>query len=275
LIFANKIIMYEGDTEKLYIEKLLTDDQFEKLSNQYISFVQVGGAYTHWYRKLVHFLGIKTLIITDIDYDKSLVSIDKVKENTNITNAGLIQYYRDSVAMEILNAEVFPYCEHKCRKRMDNCLFEKSELDRVSLLQSDFRKKPCPKIPRPDYTKIKKRPTVTNIDLWVQNANHTLIKVVSQGENDFYARTLEEAMLCKLLGITVESLNSPAWWKNQILANKLSLDVPNKRNDITVRDIINENKSNKTDFMYSVILADLHIKLLPYYIEEWLKWLAE
>lgn len=106
-------------------------------------------------------------------------------------------------------------------------------------------------------------------------ANHALIKVVSQGENDFYARTLEEAMLCKLLGITVESLNSPTWWKSQISANKLNLDIPNKRNDITVRDIINENKSNKTDFMYSVILAGLHIKLLPDYIKEGLEWLAE
>lgn len=275
LVFANKIIMYEGDTEKLYIEKLLADDQFEELSNQYISFVQVGGAYAHWYRKLVHFLGIKTLVITDIDYDKTLVSINKVKEDTKITNAGLIQYYRDHVAIEILNTEIFPYCEHKCRKRMDNCLYEKSELDKVTFLQSDLRRKPCPKVHKPDYTNIKKNPTVNNIDLWVQNANHALIKVVSQGESDFYSRTLEEAMLCKLLGITVESLNSPTWWKSQISANKLSLDVPNKRNDITVRDIINENKSNKTDFMYSVILADLHIKLLPNYIKEGLEWLAE
>ena len=67
LVFANKIIMYEGDTEKLYIEKLLLEKEFEGLSNQYISFIQVGGAYTHWYRKLVYFLKIKTLIITDMD----------------------------------------------------------------------------------------------------------------------------------------------------------------------------------------------------------------
>ena len=35
LIFANKVIMYEGDTEKLYIEKLLAEKEFEGLSNQY------------------------------------------------------------------------------------------------------------------------------------------------------------------------------------------------------------------------------------------------
>lgn len=56
LIFANKVIMYEGDTEKLYIEKILSLDEFEGLSNQYISFVQVGGAYTHWYTPVYNFL---------------------------------------------------------------------------------------------------------------------------------------------------------------------------------------------------------------------------
>ena len=72
-----------------------------------------------------------------------------------------------------------------------------------------MRKKPCPKIKRPDYSDIKKKPTVTDIDLWIKNADSELIKVVSQGENDNYTRTLEEAMLCKLLGIAVESKKVP------------------------------------------------------------------
>lgn len=160
LVFANKIIMYEGDTEKLYIEKLLTSIQFEELSNQYISFVQVGGAYSHWYRKLIYFLGIKTLIITDIDYDKSLVKIDKIKNDSRITNAGLIQYYKDNATLEILKTKVFPYCEHKCRKKQEDCLYQKSELEQVSSIQSDLRKRPCPKISKPNYSNIKKSPKV-------------------------------------------------------------------------------------------------------------------
>ena len=96
LIFANKVIMYEGDTEKIiYWKTLSRKKKFEGLSNQYVSFVQVGGAYTHWYRKLVYFLKIKTLIITDIDYCKKLTSIDEIKDDDGITNAGLIQYYKD------------------------------------------------------------------------------------------------------------------------------------------------------------------------------------
>lgn len=273
LIFANKVIMYEGDTEKLYIEKILSLDEFEGLSNQYISFVQVGGAYTHWYRKLVYFLKIKTLIITDIDYHKMLTSIDKIKKDDGITNAGLIQYYKDYITSNIIKESILPYCEYKCRKQNEDCFYKKSELERISIIQSDLRKKPCPKIKRPDYSDIKRKPTVTDIDLWIKNADSELIKVVSQGENDNYTRTLEEAMLCKLLGITVESKKSSDWWENQISANSIKLDIPTRKRNITVRDILNENKNNKTDFMYSIILAELYLKALPDYIREGLMWL--
>lgn len=136
-----------------------------------------------------------------------------------------------------------------------------------------MRKKPCPKIKRPDYSDIKRKPTVTDIDLWIKNADSELIKVVSQGENDNYTRTLEEAMLCKLLEITVESKKSSDWWANQISANSIKLDISTRKKNITVRDILNENKNNKTDFMYSIILAELHLKALPDYIREGLMWL--
>ena len=136
-----------------------------------------------------------------------------------------------------------------------------------------MRKKPCPKIKRPDYSDIKRKPTVTDIDLWIKNADSELIKVVSQGENDNYTRTLEEAMLYKLLEITVESKKSSDWWANQISANSIKLDISTRKKNITVRDILNENKNNKTDFMYSIILAELHLKALPDYIKEGLMWL--
>lgn len=273
LIFANKVIMYEGDTEKLYIEKLLAEKEFEGLSNQYVSFVQVGGAYTHWYRKLVYFLKIKTLIITDIDYCKKLTSIDEIKDDDGITNAGLIQYYKDYVTVNIIKRDILPYCEHKCRKQLKDCLYEKTEMERISLIQSDFRKKPCPKIKKPDYSIMKKKPTVVDIDSWIKNPDCELIKVVSQGEADAYTRTLEEAMLCKLLGITVESKKSSDWWEKQISINKIKLDIPTRKKNITVRDILKENKNNKTDFMYSIILSELHLKALPNYIREGLIWL--
>ena len=273
LIFANKVIMYEGDTEKLYIEKLLTENEFEKLSNQYISFVQVGGAYTHWYRKLIHYLQIKTLIITDIDYCNELISIDKIKDDRGITNAGLIQYYKDYITLSIINKDILTYCETKCKNKREDCFYKKTEIEKISLIQSDLRKKPCNMIRKPDYSKVTTKPTVSDIDSWIKSANCELIKVTSQGKDDNYTRTLEEAMLCKLLDITVETTEKKDWWKTQISINKLKLNIPTGKKNITVRDILNENKNNKTDFMYSIILSELHLKALPNYIREGLMWL--
>ena len=47
IVFADKAILYEGDTERLLIRKLLTLPKYEKLSQQYIAFIQVGGAYAY------------------------------------------------------------------------------------------------------------------------------------------------------------------------------------------------------------------------------------
>lgn len=95
LIFANKIIMYEGDTEKMFLERILNLDSYKNLREQYLSFVQVGGAYSHKYKPLLDFLGIKTLIFTDIDYEKSCIIISDIL-NSETTNNGLKSYYNGS-----------------------------------------------------------------------------------------------------------------------------------------------------------------------------------
>lgn len=93
VIFADRVIFYEGDTERMFIRKLTKLERFEKLNNLYIAFVQVGGAYLHIYRKLIEFLKIKSLMITDIDYDKTL--IDKASiELSNITNESIKEFYK-------------------------------------------------------------------------------------------------------------------------------------------------------------------------------------
>lgn len=80
-------------------------------------------------------------------------------------------------------------------------------------------------------------------------------------------------MLCKLFNITVDSQYDNSWWKQKIYDFKLKLAVPNKRTLMSVRDIIIENKDNKTDFMYSAILSNQHISALPDYIKKGLEWL--
>jgi len=79
LFFADKAILFEGVVERLmmpiFINKLDSQNG-TKLAEQYISFIEVGGAYMSKFKELLKFLEIKTLIITDID------SVEK-KEVTN------------------------------------------------------------------------------------------------------------------------------------------------------------------------------------------------
>jgi hypothetical protein len=93
IVFADRVVLYEGDTERMLIRKLSTFDKFQKLNNLYIAFVQVGGAYAYNYRSLIEFLNIKTLILTDLDYSKDAVTEVAVKAS-NTTNATIVNFYR-------------------------------------------------------------------------------------------------------------------------------------------------------------------------------------
>jgi hypothetical protein len=64
-------ILIEGTAERLLLPKMIEklDTLFPdlQLGSQYLSVVEVGGAYAHRFFKLIEFLEIKTLIITDLD----------------------------------------------------------------------------------------------------------------------------------------------------------------------------------------------------------------
>ena len=99
IIFADKVVMYEGDTERMYIKRLLEMDDFKSLKNQYLSYVQVGGAYAHNYEPIINFLKIKTVIITDIDYAKDATSLEDVLKS-NTTNSTINHFAKKSLDNE-------------------------------------------------------------------------------------------------------------------------------------------------------------------------------
>ena len=81
IFFAEKAVLIEGDTERMLIPTIMkkidieeaavhkaknTKDDYLPLLSQNISIVEVG-AYSQIFDKFIEFLGIKTLIITDLD----------------------------------------------------------------------------------------------------------------------------------------------------------------------------------------------------------------
>ncbi|WP_301124122.1 ATP-dependent nuclease [Mycolicibacterium fortuitum] len=66
LFFADKAILVEGTTERLMIPAAIRKTA-QTLANQYVTLMEVGGAYAHVFFPLLDFLGIPALIVTDID----------------------------------------------------------------------------------------------------------------------------------------------------------------------------------------------------------------
>lgn len=230
LIFADKVVLYEGDSERLYIRKLLGLSDFSSLYDSYIAFIQVGGAYAHNYLPMLTMLKMKTLIITDLDYDKAAITLEAAK-NSISTNATINHCYRLSCPDK--GTQYSPTIDE---------LYDFQKKDKVVLYDG-------------------------------------LVYLAFQDENST-ARTLEEAMLNKLLGTDVFEKLKRSEWKSIRKNNKLTFTIPNnkegeKDSEYSIRKIVEATSNNKTDFMYSVILSGNEEKMLPDYIKEGLLWLAK
>src|SRR5690625_2062649 len=253
LIFADRAILYEGDTERMYLQALIdlplriTDGQemdvgkFSKLKSMYIAYIQVGGAYAQKYKEILEYLKIKSVIFTDIDYKKCNLKVEDIK-NSETTN---------STIREFSNL-----------KSVDKNYRWKDKGNNI------FKKK----------VKIKKdeKKNITE--------EKELFSVQFQDEKDGYARTLEEAMILKLF--TDEKIDfeqEEKDWATKFKELSLSVSLPaksgeikiNDDNKLNLRDIIDRTGFKKTNFMYSVIENNHQLKMLPNYIEEGLEWLME
>lgn len=103
LFFADKAILIEGDTERILmremmdkVDRLKTKDRTMPLSSQNISIVEVG-AHASIFIKLLNFLNVKTLIITDLDYGKKDTENGKIKKcdyscATHVGNNTIIKF---------------------------------------------------------------------------------------------------------------------------------------------------------------------------------------
>ena len=110
LLFADKAILVEGASERLLLPDIINkcaaagdfDGQERKLTEQYCSLIEVGGAYAYKFLPFVEFLGIPCLVITDLDpvagtHNKAVpVSLGETTSNATIKwwvreNANLIE----------------------------------------------------------------------------------------------------------------------------------------------------------------------------------------
>ena len=131
LFFADKVIFVEGDTERILINAMMqkTDmankdiDGYVPLMSQNISVVEVG-AYSHVFDEFISYLGIKALIITDIDSTKGKIASNgrtyyeacKVSSGEATSNASLKHYFNN-----------IPFDELKSLKKTEKVLTKNTE----------------------------------------------------------------------------------------------------------------------------------------------------
>ncbi|WP_069658021.1 ATP-dependent nuclease [Arcticibacter eurypsychrophilus] len=131
IFFADKAVLIEGDTERILIPTFMrkvdleeetrlkaegNEDTFLPLLSQNISIIEVG-AYSQIFEKFIDFLGVKSLILTDIDAIKVLKQDDKgqdvwgacpVVEGTKTSNSAINHFlkeiaWNDLMALPIAN----------------------------------------------------------------------------------------------------------------------------------------------------------------------------
>jgi putative ATP-dependent endonuclease of the OLD family len=103
LLFADKAVLIEGTSERLLLPRMIEKveaDLAVKLSSQYLSRVEVGGAHAHRFFRLLEFLELPALIISDLDpgvkNNKKQIVPSTVSESTHTTNACLRRWFGDA-----------------------------------------------------------------------------------------------------------------------------------------------------------------------------------
>lgn len=95
LFFADKAILVEGLSERFMLPVIIQKTS-PNLATQYMTIMEVGGAYAHIFFELLDFLELRSLIITDIDSVKVVDGTAcAVHEGAKTSNACLKSWFKD------------------------------------------------------------------------------------------------------------------------------------------------------------------------------------
>ena len=94
IFFADKVILVEGTTERILLP-IMINKVATTLNNEYVSIIEVGGAYTAKFKELLKFINAKSLVITDIDSvnpDDSRKACPTSTANAKTSNSTLLNW---------------------------------------------------------------------------------------------------------------------------------------------------------------------------------------
>jgi putative ATP-dependent endonuclease of OLD family len=103
LFFADKVILVEGTTERMLLPQMIRKSAIS-LCNEYVSILEVGGAYAHSFKEILEFINVRTLIITDIDSsdENGVCQVSPISDNKFTTNETLKQWLPNKTTIKNL-----------------------------------------------------------------------------------------------------------------------------------------------------------------------------
>lgn len=260
LFFADAAILVEGNVERLLMP-LMIENVAPRLKQAYLTVLEIGGAFGYRFKSLIEFLGIKTLIITDLDSVHGSQSVSDIALDSEVSkNDDDLDIYED-----IDGEDEMPKKGSTCRVEIDNAVT--SNLTLIKWL---------PK--KNSISDLLSASEESRIQLPTDNSSAT-IRVcyqgevtVSKGEEQIVltGRTLEEAFAFENLV-----------WSQSISNKDLKLRVKSSDNPslelITERlhKRIHGKNFKKTDFALALLAKDTKDWRVPKYIREGLEWFQE
>jgi len=254
IFFADKAILYEGETERILLPAMMKkideeepDEKQAPLLSQNISLIE-SGAYSQIFDIFLSFIGIKTLIITDIDSGQQVKKTDKngvertepeacpVDEGEITTNGALKHYYE------------VPLEQHKGCTQL--AFFTGMQDKDKVLIKRDGK--------------------------WVANPEGNLMLIFqTRGVDDFYPRSFEDAFFQVNRSFIID--NAFISLKKKIMVEQKSKEGEYQFNPY---DLAKECINSKASFALDVLLNSEKVGEhfysnweTPSYIKEGLLWL--
>ncbi|MBF0164811.1 MAG: AAA family ATPase [Magnetococcales bacterium] len=236
LFFADAAILVEGNVERLLLP-LMIEKAARNLMTKYLSVLEVGGAFAYRFRDLINFLGITTLIITDLDSVCSKTKPDK--------NGGKRTSHQACLATEPDSST--------SNQTLKEWLPAKESI--YDLLNATDAEK----------TQSETGQAVVRVAYQIKRP------VTWKPENGkLVGRTLEEMFALENLIWCQDEAQNALKLK---IENNTQASLENMAKELFER--VNSDSFKKTEFALSLIMKDPNEWQVPHYITEGLQWLEE
>lgn len=249
LFFADKMILIEGDTERILLPAMMkkidqdhVDANITPLLSQNISIVEIG-AHSKTFEQFIDFIGIKTLIITDLDSN----------------------YYTDENVGDKTSRRFFAPNEPDANETTNTslCFFlskKPSDLKAIMALN-------------------KKDKILSKVDgSWAPNSDGKVFIAYQTEQNEKYARSFEDSFwwlnkdFLKSAGHTKFPSLTKTWYDKYIADEVSPLEFSergvNSKPSLAIEVLLNSTTDNETKKEFSNWQ-------IPAYIEEGLLWLRK